>query len=118
MVKRDIKDYSLAMSDLDEAMQLSKTTHSQTAQLEVMKNYASLYHQLKNYPREVAMLKKRDSLQDSIRKNERAQLMAKLAAQNALQKKKADSLQTKKKVYSSNTRKLYKSASPRKIATL
>ena len=118
MVKRDIKDYSLAMSDLDEAMQLSKTSHSQKAELEVLKNYVSLYHQLKNYPKEVAMLKKQDSLKDSIRKNERAQLMAKLAAQNALQKKKADSLQNKKKLYSSNTHKLYKSGSSRKIASL
>jgi len=118
MVKRDIKDYSLAMSDLDEAMQLSKASHSQKAQLEVMKNYVSLYHQVKNYPKEVAMLKKEDSLKESIRKNEKAQLMAKLATQNALQKKKADSLQTKKKLYSSNTHKLYKSNSPKKIDSL
>ncbi len=118
LVKRDIEDYSLAMSDLDEAMQLSKTTHSQKAELEVLKNYVSLYHQLKNYPKEVAMLKKRDSLKESIRKTERAQLTAKLAAQNALQKKKADSLQNKKKLYSSNTHKLYKNGSSKKTASL
>ncbi len=118
MVKRDIKDYSLAMSDLDEAMKLSKTTHSQKAELEVLKNYISLYHQLKNRPKELAMLKKQDSLKESIWKAEKAQLLAKLAAQNAIQKKKTDSLQNKKKLYSSNTRKLYKSGSSRKMASL
>jgi hypothetical protein len=114
LVKIDIKDYSLAMRDLNEAMQISITTHSQKAELEILRNYALLYHKLKNYPKEAMALKKRDSLEDSIRKDEEA----KLVAQNILQKKKIDSLQNKKKVYSSNLHKLYKTNSSKKIVTL
>jgi len=114
IVKIDIKDYSLAMRDLNEAMQISITTHSQKAELEILRNYALLYHKLKNYPKEAMALKKRDSLEDSIRKDE----VAKLVAQNILQKKKLDSLQNKKKVYSSNLRKLYKNNSSKKTVTL
>ena len=117
-VKIDIKDYALAMRDLDEAMQLSKANHSQAAQLKVLQTYIVLYHRQKKYPQEVAMLKKRDSLQESIRKTEEAKLIAKLAAQNALQRKKLDSLQNKKKVYTSGIRKLYKNGSAKKIASL
>jgi len=114
LVKIDIKDYSLAMRDLNEAMQISLTTHSQKAELEILRNYALLYHKLKNYPKEAMALKKRDSLEDSIRKDEED----KLVAQNVLQKKKLDSLQNKKKVYSSNLRKLYKNNSSKKTVTL
>jgi hypothetical protein len=114
LVKIDIKDYSLAMRDLNEAMQISITTHSQKAELEILRNYALLYHKLKNYPKEAMALKKRDALEDSIRKDEEA----KLVAQNLLQKKKLDSLQNKKKVYSSNLRKLYKNNSSKKTVTL
>ena len=70
LVKTDIKDYSLAMRDLNEALQLSITNHSQKAELEILRNYALLYHQLKNYPKEALVLKKRDSLEESFRKDE------------------------------------------------
>ena len=114
LIKREIKDYQLAMDDLSEALQLSIKNHSTRAELEVLKNYALLYHKLNNYPKEAAVLKKRDSLLESLRKNEEA----KLAAQNSLRKKKLDSLQNKKKVYSSNMRKLYKNNSSGKIVSL
>jgi hypothetical protein len=112
-IKADIKDYSLAAQDLDEAIQLSNTNHLPKIQLTVLQNYAALYHRQKNYPKEIMMLKKRDSLEESIRKNEVAQL----AAQNAAQKKKLDSL-NKKKVYTSNIRKPSKNSSSKKIASL
>jgi len=107
LVKRDIKDYSLAMGDLNEALQLSITNHSPKAELEVLKNYASLYHQLKNYPKEAAVLKKLDSLDKNILKNEKAQFIAKLAIQDTRKKKKPGSVQNKKKVNSSNLSKIY-----------
>ena len=107
LVKRDIKDYSLAMGDLNEALQLSITNHSPKAELDVLKNYASLYHQLKNYPKEAAVLKKLDSLDKSILKNEKAQFIAKLAIQDTRKKKKPGSVQNKKKVNSSNLPKIY-----------
>jgi tetratricopeptide (TPR) repeat protein len=113
-IKSDIKDYNLALRDLNEALQLSINIHSPKTESQVLKNYALLYHRLKDFPKEAMVLKKRDSLEDKMRKTEEAQL----AAQNVLQKKKLDSLQNKKKVYSSNIRKLYKNNSSRKIASL
>jgi len=112
-IKTDIKDYSLAAQDLDEAIQLSSVNHLPKVQLTVLQQYAALYHRQKNYPKEIVMLKKRDSLEESIRKNEVAQL----AAQNAAQKKKLDSL-NKKKVFTSNIRKPSKNSSSKKIASL
>jgi len=60
------------------------------------------------------MLKKRDSIEESILKNEEDQL----TTQRTVQKRKLDSLQNKKKVYTSNIRKPYKNNSPKKIASL
>jgi hypothetical protein len=117
-IKSEIKDYSLAMKDLNEAMQLSVAGHYPQIELDVLHNYAMLYSRLKNYPKEALVLKKRDSLVDSIRKDEEAKLMATANAQALLQKKKIDSIQNKKKVYTSSTRKLYKNNSSRKIASL
>jgi len=111
-IKSDIKDYDLAMRDLDEALQLSETTHAPKTETEVLKNYALLYNRLQNYPKEAMVLKKRDSILDSIHKTDEA-LIAK-----AERLKKADSVQAKKKIYSSNIRKLYKNSSSRKIASL
>jgi tetratricopeptide (TPR) repeat protein len=117
-IKSDIKDYKLAIRDLDEALQLSITNHYQKTELDVLKNYALLYSRLKNYPKEEQILKKRDLLQESIKKDEEAKLMASVNARALLQRKKADSLQNKKKVYTSNIRKLYKNNSSVKIASL
>ncbi|HEY4326099.1 MAG TPA: hypothetical protein VGN20_19070 [Mucilaginibacter sp.] len=116
-IKSEINDDKLAMRDLDEALQLSITKHYPKIELDVLKNYALYYSRLQNYPKEALMLKKRDSLQENIRKKEEAALLAKIALQDSIQKKKVDSL-NKKKVYTSNTRKLYKSASAKKMASL
>jgi len=112
-IKSDIKDYTLAMGDLDEALKLSVTTHTPKTEVEVLKNYAQLYNLLQNYPKEAAVLKKRDSILDSIRKSDEA-LLAKIAAQ----KKKQELLQAKKKLYSASIRKSSKNNSPVKIASL
>ncbi|MDB5133093.1 MAG: hypothetical protein JWR02_2842 [Mucilaginibacter sp.] len=117
-IKRDIKDYTLALRDLNEALQLSISNHSTKLELNVLKNYALLYSRMKNYPQEALMLKKRDSLVDSIRRDENARLMAKIAAQDSLQAKKIDSVQNKKKVYTYNIKKPYKGSSPKKIVLL
>ena len=117
-IKSEQKDYTLAMGDLNEALQISQANHNKKTESEVLKNYALLYSRLKNYPKEEAILKKRDSLEESIRKDEEAKLTASLAAKDSAEKKKADSIQVKKKVYTSNTRKLSKSGSARKVATL
>jgi tetratricopeptide (TPR) repeat protein len=117
-IKRDIKDYTLAMGDLNEALQLSITNKLPTTEVDVLRDYALLYSRLKNYPKEAIMLKKRDSVEESIHKAEDAKLLASIAAKDSLQKKKLDSLQNKKKVYTSNIRKPYKNGSGRKLASL
>jgi len=117
-IKSEQTDYKLAMGDLDEAIQISEKNHYGKVELDVLKNYALLYSRMKNYPKEEAMLKKRDSLEQSIHKAEEAKLTAALAAKDSMEKKKADSLQVKKKVFSSNTRKLSKNGSGKKVVTL
>ncbi|MES2110587.1 MAG: hypothetical protein V4577_17650 [Bacteroidota bacterium] len=117
-IKAEAGDSKLAMGDLDEAIQISTKNKYLKLQSDVYRSYALLYSREKNYPKEELMLKKRDSIEDIIRKNEAAKQMAALAAKDSADKKKADSVQAKKKVFTSNTRKLSKSASAKKVATL
>jgi len=105
-IKADIKDYSLAMRDLNEALKLSTSNRFAKTEAKVQESYALLYSKMKNYPKEAAALKRRDFINDSIRKAEQAQL-AKIAA--------ADSAQSKKKLL---TAKKAKPASSRKMASL
>jgi hypothetical protein len=117
-IKSDIKDYSLAMRDLNEAVQLSVANHTPKVQSEVLRHFAMLYSRMKDYPKEELILKKRDSLEDSIRKDEYAKTLAKVNDQHAQQVKRLDSLQNKKKVYTYNIKKSYKGNSPRKVSLL
>ncbi|HZY37225.1 MAG TPA: hypothetical protein VFE53_11280 [Mucilaginibacter sp.] len=111
-IKSDIKDYKLAMGDLNEAMQLSVNNHKLKTELEVLKNYALLYSNLQDYPKEEMVLKKRDSLLDSLRKADEAQL-----AKAAALKKKQDAL-NKKKQYIASLKKPSKGSSQPKVASL
>lgn len=117
-IKSDIQDYSLAMKDLNEALLLSVASHNQKIELDVLKNFALLYSRTKNYSKEALVLKKRDSLEGSIRKTEEAKMLAKITEQHARQVKKLDSLQTKKKVYTYNIKKPYKGSSAKKTVLL
>ena len=116
-IKGEQNDYSLAAGDLNEAIAISEKNHLQTLEMDVLKNYAMLYSRQKNYPKEELMLKKRDSIAESIKKAEEAKQMAALSAKDSADKNKADFL-NKKKVLSSNTRKLSKGNSGKKIASL
>jgi|SRR6185312_1166636 len=117
-IKSDIQDYGLAMKDLNEALLLSVTTRNKKIELDVLKNFALLYSRTKNYPKEALVLKKRDSLEDSIRKDEEARLLVRVTEQHARQVKKLDSLQSKKKVYTYNIKKPYKGNSAKKTVLL
>src|SRR6185312_522354 len=117
-IKSDIQDYSLAMKDLNEALLLSITSHNKKIELDVLKNFALLYSRTKNYPKEALVLKKRDSLENNIRKEEEARMLARVTAQHARQVKRLDSLQSKKKVYTYNIKKPYKGNSTKKIVLL
>ena len=96
-IKSEQNDYTLAMRDLNEALQLSENNHYPKIELNVLKNFALLYSRLKNYDKEAIVLKKRDSLEDNIRKDEEARLMASLNLKDSTEKRKTDSVQTKKK---------------------
>jgi hypothetical protein len=109
-IKMEIKDYSLAMNDLNEALNLSTTNHYPRVQSTVQESYALLYSHLKNYTKEAIALKRHNLIDDSIRRAEEAQLTAKINAQ--------DSLQAKKKVYSTVSRKTYKPNYSKRIASL
>ncbi len=115
-IKSKVKDYKLAENDLDEALRLSISNHYQKIELQVLKNYALMYSRMNNYPKEALMLKKRDSLEKRISREEEASV-ARASAESALKKRKQDSSQSKKKTYSSNTKKLYKGKSSKKTAS-
>jgi tetratricopeptide (TPR) repeat protein len=117
-IKSEQNDYTLAMRDLNEALQLSIANHYPKIESNVLRYYALLYSRMKNYPKEAIVLKKRDSLDESIRKDEEAKLLAVVAAKDSAENKKTDSLQVKKKVFTSSTKKLSKSNSSKKTASL
>jgi len=116
-IKSDIKDYQLAMKDLNEAMQLSVSNHYPKLEMDVLKNFGFLYSRLKDFPKAEMALKKRDSIEASIKKSEEAALIAKVA-QDSLQKRKIDSSLNKKKVLTSGYRKPSKNNSVKKTASL
>ncbi|HWZ35111.1 MAG TPA: hypothetical protein VNW51_03085 [Mucilaginibacter sp.] len=105
-IKMDIKDYTLAMHDLNEALKISKTNHSPKDEAKIQDNYVLLYNRLKNYNKADAAAKRRDFINDSLLKAEQ-QLVAKTQ----------DSLQVKKKVPAVR-KKSTKSSSARKMASL
>jgi tetratricopeptide (TPR) repeat protein len=111
-IKSEIKDYTLAMGDLNEALQLSINNHTPKTELDVLKSFALLYSNQQDYPKEEAVLKRRDSLVDSLRRADEAQL-----ARAAALKKKQDAL-TKKKQYLASLKKPSKTTSQPKVASL
>ena len=113
-IKSDIAEYKLAMRDLNEALQISVAHHLPRSQSLVLKSFGLLYSRMQNYDKEAVVLKKRDAIEEALRKEEEAQLLAKDIRQN----KKLDSLQTKRKVYSSNIKKSAKAAPVKKTVSL
>lgn len=110
-IKSDIKDYSLAMRDLNEALTISSKNHSPERESEVQLNYAMLYSKMKNYAKSAIALKRHQAIDDSIKRDEEAKLMAKLAARDS-------SLQAKKKLYTLSNKKSSKSNFSKRIALL
>jgi hypothetical protein len=110
-IKSDIKDYTLAMRDLNEALTISSKNHYPLQESEVQLHYALLYNVMKNYTKASIAMRRHDAIIDSIKKDEEAKLMAKVAAKDSL-------LQAKKKLYTINSKKLYKASSSKRIASL
>jgi tetratricopeptide (TPR) repeat protein len=110
-IKTDIKDYTLAMRDLNEALMISSKNHYPQQESEVQLHYALLYNVMKNHTKADIALKRHNAIEDSIRKAEEARLMAKMNTKDSLQ-------QVKKKFYTISNKKLYKTASLKRIASL
>lgn len=98
-IKTDIKDYSLAMRDLNEALKLTTDNKMAKTEVRVQEGYALLYSKMKNYTKEAVALKRRDFLNDSIHKAEQAQL-AKLNVTDSVSKKKLITIKKTKPVSS------------------
>jgi hypothetical protein len=91
-VKSDIKDYSLAMRDLNEALQLSALNHIARQESTVQLSYAMLYTRMNKPAKSAKALQRHRAIDDSIKKAEEKALIAKI--------KTADSIEeAKKKVY-------------------
>jgi len=106
-IKMDIKDYSLAMRDLNEALKLSVDNHFATTEARVQENYAIYYNRTKNYDKAAIALKRRDFIYDSLAKAEKAML----AKANL-----PDSVQSKKKLLTA--RKINRPVSTKRLASL
>src|SRR6185312_1818235 len=99
-IKKDIKDYSLAMRDLNEALSLSSKNHYAQQESQVQLTYAMLYTSMDNRAKAAVALKRHTIIDDSIKKAEAKLLMAQL--------KKADSIErAKKKLYMISSSKSY-----------
>lgn len=110
-IKMAIKDYSLALRDLDEAKSLSIQNNFPKQESAVQQSYAMLYTKL-NKPKEAAAaLKRHDAIEDSIIKAADAQRLAALKSQDS-------TLQAKKKLYTSVSKKALKASSDKKIVSL
>jgi hypothetical protein len=91
-VKKDIKDYSLAMRDLNEALQLSTLNHFARQESQVQLGFAMLYTRMDNPAKSANALKRHLAIDDSVKKAEEKALTARI--------KTADSIEeAKKKAY-------------------
>ncbi len=110
-IKSDIKDYKLAMRDLNEALTISSKNHYPQQESEVQLNYALLYNKMKNYAKADIAMKRSHAIDDSIKRDEETKLIAKLASKDSLQ-------QVKKKLYTVSSKRLYKNNSSKRTALL
>jgi hypothetical protein len=85
-IKTDIKDYKLAMKDLDEAFSLAINRYP-ALQSEVQLHYAMLYNVMKNYKKEAVALKRHKAIDDRLKRAE-ARSTAQLATRDSLQQQK------------------------------
>jgi len=106
-IKTDIKDYNLAMRDLNEAMKLADSSREPKTAAMVQLGYVMLYNNMKNYSKADVALKRYNFINDSIQHSADAKLAAA-----------ADSVQRKKKLYLTSSRRSSKTSSSKKTALL
>jgi tetratricopeptide (TPR) repeat protein len=108
-IKTDIKDFKLAMQDLDEARLLAKVNYLPLREADVEMGFATVYARLNEKDKAILALKRHDYLVECVRQDEQAKLMTRLNF--------SDSVTNKKKVLPSAP-KLYRSAYLKRIASL
>jgi tetratricopeptide (TPR) repeat protein len=116
-IKGDIKDYTLAMRDLNEALNLSVKSKDPKNESAVQVGYAALYRQMKDYDKASIAITRHEAIDDSIRKAEEDRL-AMINKRDSVQIKKQDSVIIKKKVYTSSFKRGSKLSSARRIVSL
>lgn len=79
-IKTDIKDYSLAMRDLNEALNISSRMHYPQLESLVQLNYSMMYDKMKNYGKATIAMNRHTAIDDSIKKAEEAVMLAKQRA--------------------------------------
>jgi len=121
-IKMDLKDYKLAMRDLNEALSLSTTNKIPKLESAVQLNYSFLYNRMKDYEKGTIALKRSQTIDEDIKKEEAAQILAMQAGQDSIQARKTDSIvSSKKKAYVSTIKKkiVRKTLpSPKRLASL
>lgn len=95
-IKADIKDYKLAVRDLNEALTISSKNHMPKLEADVQLHYAMFYNVTKNTEKATTAMKRYIAINDSIKRDNEARTLAKLKTTDSLQ-------QVKKKVYMSSS---------------
>jgi len=95
-IKADIKDYKLAVRDLNEALSISSKNHMPKQEADVQLHYAMFYNVIKNTEKAAIAMKRYAAINDSIKRDNEARTLAKLKTTDSLQ-------QVKKKVYMSSS---------------
>ncbi len=110
-IKADIKDYSLAMRDLNEALTLSSKKHYPQLESQVQLSYAMLYSTMEKPAKAAIAMKRHVAIDDSIKKAEEAILLAKQRSEDLLEA-------AKKKAYLTTNRKPYAFSSSKRPDSL
>nr|WP_294944602.1 hypothetical protein [uncultured Mucilaginibacter sp.] len=117
VVKMEIKDYKLAMRDLNEALSLSIANKMPEMEANVQKNYGYLYNRMDNPGKGAVALKRADVILDSIKKQEAATMLAiqKFAADTISNKTIDSAVKKKTVIVAKKPAAKPKKASPKKI---
>ncbi|WP_184542422.1 hypothetical protein [Mucilaginibacter sp. FT3.2] len=116
-IKGDIKDYTLAMRDLNEALTIAVKNKDAKNESAVQVGYAGLYRTMKDYDKASLAIKRHEAIDDSIHKAEEDRL-ALLTKRDSVQIKKRDSIIIKKKVFTSNYKRGSRLSPARHIVSL
>ena len=110
-IKADIKDYSLGMRDLNEALSIASQKHYPQLESQVQLSYSMMYDKMKNYGKATIAMNRHTAIDDSIKKAEEAAMLAKQKAIDSV-------LAAEKKSYLISSKGLYMTSSSKKQAIL